>query len=85
MCHEIPLHQRSNSRITGIDDSIGAFDSLVFKNDLSLGDRIYRLGGAVMALKELEYLGQVREGGFCRNGLDFLPTPFYVATKKNTK
>ena len=32
------------------------------KNDLSLGDRIYRLGGAVMALKELEYLGQVREG-----------------------
>ena len=32
------------------------------KNELSLSDRIYRLGGAVMALKELEYLGQVREG-----------------------
>ncbi|MBA61350.1 MAG: glycerol acyltransferase [Planctomycetaceae bacterium] len=32
------------------------------KNELSLSERIYRLGGAVMALKELEYLGQVREG-----------------------
>ena len=32
------------------------------QNDLSLSERIYRLGGALMALKELEYLGQVREG-----------------------
>ena len=32
------------------------------KNELSLSERIYRLGGAVMALKELEYLGKVTEG-----------------------
>lgn len=32
------------------------------KNELSLQERIYRLGGALMALKELEYTGQVREG-----------------------
>ncbi len=31
------------------------------RNDMSLTDRIFRLGDAVMALKELEYLGQVQQ------------------------
>ena len=30
--------------------------------DLSLSDRLYRLGGALIALKELEYLKQMRHG-----------------------
>ena len=44
------------------------------KNELSLSERIYRLGGAVMALKELEYLGKVTEGTLSER------TPFLADT-----